>query len=293
MLSLHQVVDSLYTQSRPALTWYGPERVELGGPVLARWFSKTANLLTNEYTDLFSPAPGDSQHIVVDLPSCWQKIVWISAATLCGWTVSVPARQELFAHEESPANFPDSNAPSETEGAAVSPATIYVTDRLSPAAQQAQHEGADLLLHNLTLYSLHWDAPLPSGAIDALEALMSHNDILENDHEVMNWPAQALHAHSFEPAFNVPQSVPGDPQQSRIVLHETNALALSVALVELWAIGGSAIVIDPAYHDSDEVASIKRVELPRKDSAEADSAAERRTSIGRLTRPASPSTHTY
>lgn len=284
MFSLHQVVDSLYTQARPVLTWYGSERVELGGPVLARWFSKTANLLTNEYADLFSPAPGVSQHIVVDLPSCWQKIVWVSAATLCGWTVSVPARQEDFAPEDARAAAL-ANRPAYTPAAAkLPPVTIYVTDRISPAAQEAQEQGADLLFHNLALYSLQWEGELPPGGIDALGALMSHNDILENDHEDMDWPEHAPRAHSHEPALNTPRAALGDPLQHRLVLHEANALALYMPLTELWAAGGSTIIIDPAYHGSDEVTSIMCAELPHGENPGSPPASERRSEIGKLTR---------
>ena len=40
--------------SGPALTQYGQERVELGGPVVSRWLAKIANYLTNELAaDLF------------------------------------------------------------------------------------------------------------------------------------------------------------------------------------------------------------------------------------------------
>lgn len=284
MLSLHQVVDSLYAQSRPVLTWYGSERVELGGPVLARWFSKTANLLTNEYTDLFSPAPGVSQHIVVDLPSCWQKIIWISAATLSGWTVSVPTRQEAFTPEETPANDLANEEHADEATTPLVPATLYVTDRLCPAAREAQKQGADILFHNLALYSLQWDGDLPSGGIDALGALMSHNDILENDHEEMDWPEQAPQAHSDEPALSTSDAALGDPRQHRLVLHEANALALYMPLTELWAAGGSTIVIDPAYYGSDEVTSIMLAELPHGNSSGSSSNGERLSELGKLTR---------
>lgn len=287
MLSLHQVVDSLYAQIRPVLTWYGSERVELGGPVLARWFSKTANLLTNEYTDLFAPSSGASQHIVVDLPSCWQKIVWVSTATLCGWTVSVPARSDdgevSQQIEESPGTVNDLHSPATD----LPPATIYVTDRHSPAAREAQKHGADVLFHNLALYSLCWDGELPSGGIDALGALMSHNDILENDYEPLDWPKGAPRADSNEPALNAPNTILGDPHESRLVLHEANTLALYIPLTELWAAEGSTIIIDPAYYGSDEVTSIMLTELPQRDGR--SSISERPTSIGKLTRPpASP-----
>lgn len=284
MLSLHQVVDSLYTQARPVLTWYGSDRAELGGPVLARWFSKTANLLTNEYADLFSPAPGVSQHIVVDLPSCWQKIVWISAATLSGWTVSIPACQRGFTPKSAPTDDLANQDIHENSHPPLAPATIFVTDHPSPAAEEAQRQGADLLLHNLALYSLQWEGDLPPGGIDALGALMSHNDILENDHEAMDWPAHAPRAHSDEPALNAPRAILGDPQRHRLVLHEANALALYMPLTELWAAGGSTIIIDPTYHGSDEVASIMLTELPHGEAQTSSNNGGQVSDIGRLTR---------
>lgn len=262
MFSLNQVVDSLYTQARPVLTWYGSARVELGGPVLARWFSKTANLLSHEYADLFAPSSGVSQHIVVDLPSCWQKIIWVSTATLCGWTVSVPARQEDFGANDPAGTALVHHELSDAASLTHTPITLYVTERMNASAQQAQADGADILLHNLSPLALRWDDDLPPGAIDALEALMSHSDLLEDVYEAVAWPSHAPREHSDEPALHAPGAALSDPQQHRLVLHEANALALYMPLTELWAEGASAIIIDPAYHDDAKAGEITASELP-------------------------------
>ena len=53
MTRLTTLVRVINGWSGPALTQYGQERVELGGPVVNRWLSKIANYLTNELaTDL-------------------------------------------------------------------------------------------------------------------------------------------------------------------------------------------------------------------------------------------------
>lgn len=72
-MTLHQLVSLLQRQPLPLLTWYdlaaSPiERTELSGPVLARWFSKIANLLMeysamNQWGDLAGAGSGDSRSI--------------------------------------------------------------------------------------------------------------------------------------------------------------------------------------------------------------------------------------
>ena len=50
MPSVASVHARLTRDARPAPPWYGDdgERVELSGPVLAQWVTKTANLLVEE-----------------------------------------------------------------------------------------------------------------------------------------------------------------------------------------------------------------------------------------------------
>ncbi len=142
------------------------------------------------------------------------------------------------------------------------PASRIPQSPLSASAQQAQADGADILLHNLSPLALRWDDDLPSGAVDALEALMSHSDQLEDVYEAVAWPAHAPRAHSNDPVLNTPGAALENPQQHRLVLHEANALALYMPLTELWAEGASAIIIDPAYHDDAKAGEITAAELP-------------------------------
>ncbi len=54
MTSLTHLVNAVNAWSGPALTQYGAERVELGGPVAGRWLAKIAHYLTNDLAaDLF------------------------------------------------------------------------------------------------------------------------------------------------------------------------------------------------------------------------------------------------
>ena len=66
--------------SGPALTQYGQERVELGGPVVSRWLAKIANYLTNELAaDLFGTGEATPTRIYTTLQP-WQDSLWQIAA---------------------------------------------------------------------------------------------------------------------------------------------------------------------------------------------------------------------
>lgn len=91
--SLTQIHARLTRSPRPVLTWYGDagERVELTGPALAQWLSKSANLLVEELD------AGPGYRVLVDLPGHWRAVVWGLAAWRVGACVVVGAHDEADA----------------------------------------------------------------------------------------------------------------------------------------------------------------------------------------------------
>lgn len=73
--------DLIDAARRPILTWYGPDRIELSGPVLARWLAKADNFLAQEFP--FGPG---SAHIA--LPLSWQRLVWEATLRARSWSLN-------------------------------------------------------------------------------------------------------------------------------------------------------------------------------------------------------------
>ena len=82
---LSSLIGVVNAWSGPALTQYGQVRVELGGPVVARWLSKVANYLTTEIAaDLFGSGEPTPARIYTSLQP-WQDVLWQIAARAMGW----------------------------------------------------------------------------------------------------------------------------------------------------------------------------------------------------------------
>ena len=87
MSRLTHCITAINGWSGPALTQYGQERVELGGPVVSRWLAKIANYLTNELAaDLFGTGEATPTRIYTTLQP-WQDTLWQIAARTMGWEV--------------------------------------------------------------------------------------------------------------------------------------------------------------------------------------------------------------
>lgn len=221
-------VSSLQTYVGPVLTWYRFSdadtrvllREELGGPVLARWLCKTANLLGTDLADLFAE-PNEPRTLAVDMPGTWQEVVWILSAAMMGWDVC---------------------AAQESDG------DVFVTNRLSEDALEQIRAGADVLFHDTTPLALSWRCELPSGSIDAIEAVMSQPDGLIVD------PSDC---HS---AFLDTQHVSALPQGRHLLLSSEQNLGRT--LLNLWLQGGSAVVIP----DGVDAEKIRRIQAEEKTS---------------------------
>lgn len=165
-MRLPDLVTRLFARPGPALTWYGADgaRTELGGPVVARWLAKTANLLGTELAgSLFGEFPSPSGAacedaegspagiIRVDLGCSWQSLVWTVAAWLSGWTVVGPA--SISAPGDSLRDEGD--------------ATVWVVASLDAAAVEAAETGVWVLAHDLAPLALGWSGePLPDLSSD-------------------------------------------------------------------------------------------------------------------------------
>ena len=135
-------VQRLTDKPGPVLTWYRGGRIEMTGPVLARWLAKVDNYLGSEF------AFGESLYHL-SLPECWQKAVWEAALLLRGW-----------------------------ESADMAEADLVITDDPELLAEAAGL-GAAVLAQPTDPLGLRWNAELPAGVTDAPGALLSQSDFSE------------------------------------------------------------------------------------------------------------------
>mgnify|MGYP001689914080 CR=1 FL=1 len=141
MIRLTHCITAINEWSGPALTQYGQERVELGGPVVSRWLSKIANYLTNELAaDLFGTGEPTPTRIYTTLQP-WQDTLWQIAARAMGWEL-LDTRRPL-------------------------PGDLFVTNILGSEASDAIEAGAHVLAQPARYLSFAWDGPL-GGALDGL-----------------------------------------------------------------------------------------------------------------------------
>ena len=224
MSDLSRLVDTLGRTSGPALTWYGEERVELSGPVLARWLAKTANLLGGDLSpDLFGGVgPGSAGTLRLGLGATWQAAVWEVAARLSGWQVI-------------------------DEGGA----DVCVVADARAAAEALDNGAAWVLAQDLGALSLSWRAGgLSAGVLDALTELAAQADALEVEPGDVGWPGE------WGPAVEVP---PGTRRLLTMGGADTGRSHLVGTLAGLWTSAGSAVVVDRGRRP-DDVARIAEVE---------------------------------
>lgn len=136
--TLADLLHQLSTVNEPRLTWYGEERIELSGRVLANWVTKTTNLLIEEYD------VGPGFQIALDLPVHWRAIVWALATWRTGATVSLAGDGD-----------------------------ILVTTH-----PELARPGAEVIAVALPALARTFPGPLPPGAADAAAAVMTYGDQL-------------------------------------------------------------------------------------------------------------------
>lgn len=133
-------VKQLSDQPQPLLTWYSGGRVELAGPVLARWFAKVDNYLHEEF-----PFGGDGYALV--LPDCWQKTVWEAGLRLRGWQSTSPEEADLLISDD--------------------------TNLLADCASR----GVVAIAQPTDPLGLRWEGTLPPGVVDAPGELLALSDV--------------------------------------------------------------------------------------------------------------------
>lgn len=229
MADLAGLVDALSSFHSPALTWYGAERVELSGPVLARWLAKTANLVVGELDPgLFGVGDSCSAPTIrIDLGVTWQGVVWEVAAGLSGWRVV-------------------------DEGGAD---VCVVADALAAAEALAAGAGT-VLAHDCAPLALSWGGgKLPEGVLDALGELMGQSDALEVDPGEVEVPER----------WNLEDIGEGGRRLLTVGGAGVGGHDLVGILVGLWVAGGSAVVVDTGVdaRRGPDVARIAEVERAR------------------------------
>nr|WP_253954003.1 TIGR03089 family protein [Schaalia sp. 19OD2882] len=211
----------------PALTWYGTDRVELTGPVIARWMSKIANLLTGDLTpDPFGTPTGGT--LTLRLPRSWQGPLWASTALLTNWKANI---------ESLPTN-PDS---------------VLLTHRVDEESTAHAQAGGWVLVQDLSPMSVRFPQPLPPGMTDALVEVMAQPDALTT--------APPTGAPSVEDLVTAAPT--GHTSTTRILALSRDPKADALTLLSHWSQGRSVVLVDPQEHDEDAIQSIAGVEGAR------------------------------
>lgn len=209
MTRLTHFITAVNDWSGPALTQYGQERVELGGPVVSRWLAKIANYLTNELaTDLFGTGEPTPTRIYTTLQP-WQDILWHIAARATGWEV-LDTRRPL-------------------------PGDLFVTNNLGAEASDALESGAHVLAQPAQYLSFAWDGPL-DGALDGLAEISTQPDAL-----IVDTPPLLTAARDEALAGLRPST----PAQGRRVALLWDPRTGTGQVLDQWMQGRSVVVIDP------------------------------------------------
>ncbi|MCI1788851.1 MAG: hypothetical protein LKI58_12485 [Actinomyces sp.] len=247
-MTLSELVDALSARRGPALTWYGADggRTELGGPVVARWVAKIANLLGTDLAgDLFgepAPAPGapagpgsPARVARIELGRSWQAVVWTAAAWLSGWEVRGGA----------PTDSPGGGAIDEGD------ATVWVVASLDAAAVNAAQSGVWVLAQDLSPLALSWAGePLPEGVMDALGELMAQPDVLVVAAPAIGVPNSAGAPDSAENHAGALVDEEDADAPERVLLEARDPADTARDVLGLWTAGRSAVVVDDAADEA-------------------------------------------
>ncbi|MDO5720240.1 MAG: TIGR03089 family protein [Actinomycetaceae bacterium] len=136
------------------LTWYDDNgRVELVGPVVTRWISKTAHYLV----DLFGE--GAQPSVLIHLPPSWRTVMWVTGAGFAGADVQIVGADRPV---HSAREF-----------------DLVVTSSASTARDLARDPGLIVVLQALKPFALQWEGELPAGVADAIGEVSSQPDFIQ------------------------------------------------------------------------------------------------------------------
>lgn len=211
--SVTKLISCLNARSGPALTVYSAERVELGGPVTARWITKIANYLQNEAG---APLFGDEEPHPARLHTRiepWQQILWEVTARCLGWEILDTPR--------------------------LLPGDFAVGADVDGLLARAAAAGAHALAQPAAHLAFAWDGPLPQGVLDALQEIGAQSDA--PDH-----PTPDLVEAVLDEALAGSHPHP-EPAGDRVALL-WSARHCPGQVLDQWARGRSVVIIDPAHH---------------------------------------------
>ncbi|SDR69987.1 hypothetical protein SAMN04489715_0829 [Schaalia meyeri] len=224
MIRLTDCVRLVNGWSGPALTQYGQERVELGGPVVSRWLAKIANYLTNELaTDLFDTGEAAPARLYTSLQP-WQDVLWQVAARAMAWEI-LGTRRPL-------------------------PGDLFVTNTIGPESFNALLAGAHVLAQPPAYLSFAWDGPL-DGALDCLAEIAMQPDAL-----IVGTPPVLAAARDEALAGSRP-SAPIDGGRVALLW---DAHTGAGQVLDQWMAGRSVVVIDPRHTPPDSLPQILATE---------------------------------
>lgn len=224
MTSLAAFVSALASRPGPLLSVYSEERVEFNGPVLARWFSKIANLAGAELgADLFGDGGGGGAFLIRH--GLWQEILWTAPLLAMGWR-----RLERAAD--------------------AGPGDLLLVSDIDEEALSACANGAFVLAQPREYLSVSWRGdPLPEGVLDSLAEVMAQSDVLE-----VSAPADAPSIEEI--AGSGRQAPPGratGPAERAFpprLLLRAGAEALP-EILRAWLNGSSVVLVDPLLHSEE------------------------------------------
>lgn len=226
MTSLRALLSTLASQAGPVLTVYSKERVEFNGPVLARWFSKISNLLSEELgADLFGEGEAHRGRFFIR-HELWQEIVWTVPLLALGWT-------RLASLEDA------------------APGDLVLVSTIDEDALAAYESGATVVAQPREYLAFSWRGdPLPDGILDALAEVMAQPDLL------IDAPAGAL--VPLEEVFEV-SDASEDAKGVRIGLYAKAEDALA-HLIGAWRCASGVVLIDPDHYTESEAEKVSEKE---------------------------------
>ncbi|WP_165218726.1 hypothetical protein [Schaalia sp. ZJ1691] len=257
MTTFPQLLGDLSSRRIPVLTVYSHERVELSGPVVARWLAKIANLIGEELgADLFgSTSPlGESRPRLYAPLVLWQRVLWELSARFMGWEI-------LDAAGTGPASdkLASDNAAAARIGPRVLPGDVVVSNAADTMTAHARGIGAWVLLQSPSYLAFSWDGDdLDEGELDALQELMAQPDALATPVPSYAPPVEdaVTEALRGQTVFDGPLE-----RGTRIgLLGRPRRLAGEVC--DQWLRGCSVVVIDPTCYSpaqADKILSSENV----------------------------------
>ena len=234
MTSLRALLSTLASQAGPVLTVYSKERVEFNGPVLARWFSKISNLLSEELgADLFGEGEAHRGRFFIR-HELWQEIVWTVPLLALGWT-------RLASLEDA------------------APGDLVLVSTIDEDALAAYESGATVVAQPREYLAFSWRGdPLPDGILDALAEVMAQPDTLEGD-VPLDAPSIEEIASSLERSKKKPEEdAPPRTCNSRL-LFRAGVDAMPVIL-RGWCTGSSFVLADPTIYSTEGMRRIANSE---------------------------------